>query len=262
MRNRNHFNDVEPYDVRSTPAPHRRVWDGGPLCREGTTSFARGGRRGYEPDGGLLHLRSSEQACARLPLRQRLCRACGWTEGRPLLGDLGRVGHDRRTQFKVTVRRNVKGYLRGTVTVNQYGGGGRCTGDPRARHRSERRVELWEDDPLRKVGEAALFVTSYDSDRKWHTIVAKPFADRRIRSHGEGVRLATSSKGRPAVADQSRPDDLPRLAWLHSGWPAGERTANATRLLDVHGRRPERRGGPEPDDARSAAGDLHYSRLR
>jgi hypothetical protein len=48
MRNRNHFNDVEPYDVRSTPAPHRRVWDGGPLCREGTTSFARGGRRGYQ----------------------------------------------------------------------------------------------------------------------------------------------------------------------------------------------------------------------
>ena len=26
------------------------------------------------------------------------------------------------TQFKVTVRRNVKGYLRGTVTVNQFRG--------------------------------------------------------------------------------------------------------------------------------------------
>ena len=55
-------------------------------------------------------------------------------------------------------------------------------------------VELWDNDPILKPGEVALFGTRRDADHGWHTIVAQPFADRRIRSRAEGDRVVREFK--------------------------------------------------------------------
>ena len=94
-----------------------------------------------------------------------------------------------QTQSTVRVVRNIKGYLRGTVTVNQYGGFVEVVRERGGRRRAERQITLWEGDPLLKPGEVVLLATAYNDARDWHTIVAQPYADRRIRSALEGRRL-------------------------------------------------------------------------
>jgi hypothetical protein len=94
-----------------------------------------------------------------------------------------------QTQVAVRVVTNIKGYLRGTVTVNQYGGRVDTVVERGGRRRVEPGVDLWEGDPLLKSGEVVLLATAYNSARDWHTIVAQPFADQRIRSRATGKRL-------------------------------------------------------------------------
>lgn len=94
-----------------------------------------------------------------------------------------------RTQSAVRVVRNIKGDLRGTVTINQYGGPVDAVAERGERRRAEREITLWEGDPLLRPGEVVLLATAYNDARDWHTIVAQPFADRRIRSGVEGRRL-------------------------------------------------------------------------
>ena len=94
-----------------------------------------------------------------------------------------------QTQSAVRVVRNIKGDLRGTVTVNQYGGSVEAAGGRGGRHRAEPEVTLWEGDPLLGPGEVVLLATAYNDACDWHTIVAQPYADRRIRSALEGERL-------------------------------------------------------------------------
>ena len=94
-----------------------------------------------------------------------------------------------QTQSVVRVVRNIKGDLRGTVTINQYGGSVDTVAKRGERRRAEPQTTLWEGDPLLRPGELVLLATAYNDARDWHTIVAQPFADRRIRSAVEGRRL-------------------------------------------------------------------------
>lgn len=98
-------------------------------------------------------------------------------EGAPLSGD----GDDvvPRTQFSVEVLNSIKGDLGGTVTVSQSGGYDRFEG---------RGVRV-EGDPLLQPGQQRLFVTSYDAQEDWYTIVAQPFGDVRIESESERTDL-------------------------------------------------------------------------
>ena len=91
-----------------------------------------------------------------------------------------------QSRFAVFVEKNIKGHLRGVVTVDQFGG-------PVLRRRAKadvrRELQLWEGDPLLKPGEVALFATRGNPARGSHTIVAQPFADRRIRTPADGDRV-------------------------------------------------------------------------
>lgn len=83
--------------------------------------------------------------------------------------------------------------------MSQYGGK-RATG---------REVELFEGDPLLRPGELVLLATRRDAARDWHTIVAQPFADRRIPSQTDRERLvleferARKAKRSPSGDDSS-----------------------------------------------------------
>jgi hypothetical protein len=94
-----------------------------------------------------------------------------------------------QTRFAVHVVKNIKGRLRGTVTVAQYGGPIEAVVVRDGRRRVERDVDVWEGDPLLKPGEQVLLATRRDPARGTHTIVAQPFADRRIRDQSQGDRL-------------------------------------------------------------------------
>ncbi len=94
-------------------------------------------------------------------------------EGAPLSGPGGEVVP--RTQFSVAVLKNIKGDLGGGVTVSQTGGDESAEG---------RRV-LGEGDPLLEPGQQRLFVTSYDREEGWYTIVAQPFGDVRIEDESQ-----------------------------------------------------------------------------
>ncbi len=98
-------------------------------------------------------------------------------EGAPLSGPGGEVVP--RTQFSVAVLENIKGDLGGKVTVSQTGG----------YDRPEGRTVRVEGDPLLQPGQQGLFVTSYDEQEDWYTIVAQPFGDVRIESESERTDL-------------------------------------------------------------------------
>ena len=93
------------------------------------------------------------------------------------------------TQFAVQVVDNIKNHLRGTVTVSQFGGPVDVVVERNVRRVNEREVDLLGGDPLLKRGEVVLLATRYNRVHDWHTIVAQPFADRRIRSAAERDRL-------------------------------------------------------------------------
>lgn len=94
-----------------------------------------------------------------------------------------------QTQLAVDVLENVKGNLRGTVRVSQYGGPVDVVVERDGKRTIERDFDLMEGDPMLKPGEVVLFATRYNPSRDWHTIVAQPFADRRIRSQTEREQL-------------------------------------------------------------------------
>lgn len=84
-----------------------------------------------------------------------------------------------RTQFSVAVLKNIKGDLGGEVTVSQTGG----YDEP------EGRTVRVEGDPLLQTGQQRLFVTSYDEQEDWYTIVAQPFGDVRIEDERQRTEL-------------------------------------------------------------------------
>lgn len=98
-------------------------------------------------------------------------------EGAPLSGPGDQVMP--RTQFSVAVLENIKGDLSGEVTVSQTGG---YDGS------EDRRVRV-KGDPLLQPGQQRLFVTSYDGQEDWYTIVAQPFGDVRIESESQRMDL-------------------------------------------------------------------------
>ncbi len=99
------------------------------------------------------------------------------SEGAPLSGPGGEVVP--RTQFSVAVLENIKGDLGGEVTVSQTGG---YDGS------ADRRVRV-KGDPLLQPGQQRLFVTSYDGQEDWYTIVAQPFGDVRIEDERQRANL-------------------------------------------------------------------------
>ena len=84
-----------------------------------------------------------------------------------------------RTQFSVAVLRNVKGDLGGKVTVSQTGGYDGSMG---------REVRI-EGDPLLEPGQELLFVTSYDQEEGWYTMVAQPFGTVPIEDERQRTNL-------------------------------------------------------------------------
>jgi hypothetical protein len=110
-------------------------------------------------------------------------------------GNLSQKASDGETtipesQFAVEVLENIKGRLRGTVTVSQFGGPVDVVVELEGNRRAKRReFELFAGDPLLKPGEVVLLATDYNRSRRYHTIVAQPFADRRIRSAMDRARL-------------------------------------------------------------------------
>lgn len=98
------------------------------------------------------------------------------------------------SRFAVEVLENVKGELRGTVTVSQFGGPVDVVVERGGERVTRRQLELWEGDPLLEAGEVLMLATDYDSADDPHTIVAQPFADRRIRSRIQRDRLVREFK--------------------------------------------------------------------
>ncbi len=87
-----------------------------------------------------------------------------------------------RTQFSVEVLKGIKGDLGGEVTVSQTGGYDGPEG---------RGVRV-EDDTMMKPGQQRLFVTSYDEQEGWYTIVAQPYGDIRIESESQRANLVAA----------------------------------------------------------------------
>jgi hypothetical protein len=84
-------------------------------------------------------------------------------EGAPLSGPGDQVLP--RTQVSVAVLENIKGDLRGKVTVSQTGGYDKSVG---------REVRI-EGDPLLEPGQELLFATSHNREEDWYTVAAQPF---------------------------------------------------------------------------------------
>lgn len=93
------------------------------------------------------------------------------------------------SQFAVEVIDNIKGRLQGTVKVSQFGGPVDVVVERGGERVTERKVDLIEGDPLLKPGELVLLATRPSDSGDGHTIVAQPFADRRIRGRAERDRL-------------------------------------------------------------------------
>lgn len=112
------------------------------------------------------------------------------------------------TVFDVAVKRNIKGRLKGVVRVAQYGRDTYTGAAKRARGGGAAVGERWQGDPLLRAGEEVLFVTRRNARSGWHTIVAQPYADRRLRTPAERSRLMrvfTDAAKTPRAKDRSRP---------------------------------------------------------
>lgn len=94
-------------------------------------------------------------------------------------------------QYAVVVEQNIEGLLGGTVVVNQTGGY-----DPVAQE-----DVLFENDPLLKAGEVAVFMTTQDEGMGvFHQIVAQPYGHVTVATEAE--RVAVVAKLTQAVAEQ------------------------------------------------------------
>lgn len=119
---------------------------------------------------------------------------------------LAQTGEERRglgpeTQYRVEVLLNIKGDLRGEVTLNQVGG-------------LEGNVlymagEGSSSDYLLKPGFVYVFATRYNADRNWHTLNTYPTA-RKLISEGGSLPNAT-------LIDIARQDE--RVQALHAAYP-------------------------------------------
>lgn len=85
------------------------------------------------------------------------------------------------TQFKVEVSENIKGTLKGEVTVNQQGG------------YEGNNLILIENDKLLEKGETYLFVTKYLEEEGWYTLVPV-YGDIRITSESHREELINKYK--------------------------------------------------------------------
>jgi hypothetical protein len=97
-----------------------------------------------------------------------------------------------RTQFSVTVLKNVKGDLSGEVTVSQTGG----------YDKAESHEVRVEGDPLLQPEQESLFVTSYVREEGWYAIVAQPFGDVRIEDGQQQAELVEKF-------EQARQEQIP-----------------------------------------------------
>ncbi len=100
-----------------------------------------------------------------------------------------------QTQFSVEPLENIKGELKGTVTVNQQGGSIKQDG-------KEKKV-LIEGDPLLEPGKEYLFVTRYEEDKDWYTIAAQPFGD--VKVEDKEKRKKAKEKFEQAKKEQKDP---------------------------------------------------------
>lgn len=95
-----------------------------------------------------------------------------------------------RTQFSVEVLNNVKGEAEGTVTVSQLGG----------YDEEEGREVRVRGDSLLEPGKEYLFVTTYDPEDGWYTVVAQPFGA--VLVDGEARRSDVEERFEQAEEEQ------------------------------------------------------------
>lgn len=91
------------------------------------------------------------------------------------------LGEIPETQFKVEVSENIKGTLKGAVTVNQQGG------------YEGSNLILIENDALLENGDTYLFVTKYLEEEGWYTLVPV-YGDIRITSESHREELINKYK--------------------------------------------------------------------
>jgi hypothetical protein len=118
-----------------------------------------------------------------------------------------------RTQFSVEVERNVKGMLRGTVTVSQEGGYIDYVAD-RGSEKGNRLQSLviYEGDRLLESGQRYLFVTSFDQGKGYHQVTTPGYGDVPIgRGAGEKALEPLVEKFERAENQQIDPEqtDVP-----------------------------------------------------
>lgn len=134
----------------------------------------------------------------------RVVQRVGSSEIAPISGPAGPGSGIPQTQVSVEVQENVYGKLAGTVTVNQTGGYQEyvATEGPKKGERV-RELVIVDGDPLLEPGETALFVTSYDEAKGWHSIGAQPFGDVRVKNDKQRGEL--KAKFKEAKAEQVDP---------------------------------------------------------
>jgi hypothetical protein len=113
-------------------------------------------------------------------------RLVGWSDAvfvGKVIEKSGEKSHDGlpETQFKVEVSENIKGTLKGAVTVNQQGG------------YEGNNLILIENDKLLEKGETYLFVTKYLKEEGWYTLVPV-YGDIRITSESHREELINKYK--------------------------------------------------------------------
>jgi hypothetical protein len=87
------------------------------------------------------------------------------------------------TQFQVKVKKNIKGELSGTVVVNQQGGF----------DTEQNQMILVEGDTMVKPDKTYLFVTRYNKEHDFHTLVPE-YGDLLISNEDEEVKLTEKFK--------------------------------------------------------------------
>ncbi|MGG0185121.1 hypothetical protein [Bacillus rhizoplanae] len=95
------------------------------------------------------------------------------------------------TQFQIEVLDNIKGHLKGTITVNQQGG------------KKEDQLHLVEGDRLLTPGETYLFATRYLKEEDWHTLIPN-YGDVQITSEDQKGKLV--KEFRKAQKEEIAPD--------------------------------------------------------
>ena len=121
-----------------------------------------------------------------------------------------------RTQFEVVVTENIKGDLKGPVTVSQEGGYAEYAANkdyPKAGLKKGERVRelmLFEGDPLLRPGQEVLLVTNHDEENDWYQVVGQPYGTVRLSADDQTGRRQTIGEFEDAVRNQTRDPALDR----------------------------------------------------